>query len=262
VRSVISYDMGDILIYNPETNTLTCSAEIGYPDTEENGRKEEVENWKKGIVRAVNQRRGPAFIAFNKDERNKEGDELTSSTNNLAQEYNLQEMYVIPLKTKGEPHGALLILTGSGRMLSEEDKSLIEGVSEEIAGGIAKIKAEEELRVKASAIEISINPVFMADMAGKLTYANPSFLEMWSYDTEKEVLGCSCTEFWKQRADVDILTEVLGKGNWMGRLIGVRKDGSEFKTRLSSSLILGTKGPLQFVAVAESRFASNNKKEE
>nr|QNO55302.1 hypothetical protein NDMCNHHP_00002 [Methanosarcinales archaeon ANME-1 ERB7] len=262
VRSVISYDMGDILIYNMETNRLTCSAEIGYPDTEENGRKEEVENWKKGIVRAVNQRRGPAFIAFNKDERNKEGDELTSSTNNLAQEYNLQEMYVVPLKTKGEHHGALLILTGSGRKLSEEDRSLIEGVSEEIAGGIAKIKAEEELRVKASAIEISINPVFMADMAGKLTYVNPSFLEMWCYDTEKEVLGCSCTEFWKQRADVDILTEVLGKGIWIGKLIGVRKDGSEFKTRLSTSLILGTKGPLQFVAVAESRFASNNKKEE
>jgi hypothetical protein len=51
---------------------------------------------------------------------------------------------------------------------------------------------------------------------------------------------------------------VLGKGSWLGGLIGVRKDGSEFKTRLSTSLILGTTGPLQFVAVAESSFVSNN----
>ena len=261
VRDVIGYDMGDILIYDTGTNTLTCSAEIGYPDIEENLHKEEVENWKKGIVRAVNQRRGPSFIVFDRDEGNKEADELTSASNNLALRYNLQEMHVVPLKTKGESHGALLILTGSGRRLPEEDRSLIEGVSEEIAGGIAKIKAEEELRVKASAIEISINPVFMADMAGKLTYANPSFLEMWGYDTEKEVLDRSCTEFWKIRAGEDILSEVLGKGSWIGGLIGVRKDGSEFGTRLSTSLILGTKGPLQFVAVAESRFAYSNKKE-
>jgi len=264
VRDVIGYDMGDILIYNPETNTLTCSAEIGYPGTEDLNvkaqRKEKVEEWKKSIVRAVNMRGGPVFFAFNEDEIALEEDELSSSANNLAREYNLQDMSVVPLKTKGEHHGALLILTGSGRRLSEEDRSLIEGLSEEIAGGIAKIKAEEELRVKASAIELSINPVLMADIEGRLTYANPAFLKMWRYDSEKEVLGRLCTEFWKQRGDEDILTAVLGKGSWLGGLIGVRKDGSEFKTRLSTSLILGTKGPLQFVAVAESSFVSNNNK--
>lgn len=110
----------------------------------------------------------------------------------------------------------------SGRTLSEEDRSLIEGVSEGIAGGIAKIKLEEELRLKANAIEISTTPVLMADMEGKLTYVNPAFLKIWGYDSEKEVLGQSYTEFWKQEEGdekeeaKDVLTAVQEKGNWEG----------------------------------------------
>ncbi|NQE06211.1 hypothetical protein C5S32_10115 [ANME-1 cluster archaeon GoMg1] len=93
----------------------------------------------------------------------------------------------------------------------------------------------------------------MADTEGKLTYVNPAFLKMWGYDREKEVLGRFCTEFWKQMDETgaeDILIAVQEKGDWEGELIGVRKDGSEFKLRLSASLIIGKKGPLQFVAAA------------
>ena len=183
--------------------------------------------------------------------------ELAGYALDLAEEYNLQELYAVPLKTKGELHGALLILMKSGRALSKEDRSLLDGVAEEIAGGIAKIKLEEELRLKADAIEISINPVVMVNMEGKLTYVNPAFLNMWGYDREKEVLGRPCTEFWKAK---DILTALQKKGNWEGELRGVRKDGSEFNARLSASLIIGKKGPLQFVASIKPD--KNNKKEE
>ena len=253
LHDVINYDMGDILIYNPENNTLSSSAQIGYPGTEDL----RTEEWKRNVATAAIIQREPVFFKFLKHENKgisiKEN-ELASSANNLAEEYNLQEMCVVPLKTKGEPHGALLILARSGRRLSKEDRSLLDGVSEEIAGGIAKIKVEEELRVKVSAIEISINPVLMADMEGKLTYVNPAFLQMWGYGSEKEVLGRPGTEFWRQREEEaeDILTAVHEKGSWIGELIGERKDGSEFSARFSASLILGTKGPLQFVAVAES----------
>ena len=249
---IINYDKGDIVIYNPEDNTLSSSAQIGYPGREDL----RVEEWKKSIARvAINRRESLFFELKNKIEEN----ELTSPANNLADEYNLQEMYVVPLKTKGEPLGALLILTRSGRSLSEEDRSLLEGVSEEIAGGIAKIKVEEELRLKVSALELSFYPVLMADTEGKLRYVNPAFLKIWGYDNEAEVLGRPCTEFWRQREEEeggaeDILTAVHEKGNWVGELIGVRKDGSEFDARLSASLIIGTKGPLQFVAVVESSF--------
>ena len=266
LRDVIGYDMGDILIYNPENNTLSSSAQIGYPGREDLREKtihyQEVEERKKSIARAAILRRKPIFFDFRNENKGKKMKEneltLTSSANNLADEYNLQEMYVVPLKTKGELHGTLLILTksGSGRKLSGEDRSLLEGVSEEIAGGIAKIKLEEELRLKANAIEISINPVLMANMEGKLTYVNPAFLKTWGYDSENEVLGHHYTAFWKQRGKTgaeEFLTAVHEKGDWKRELMGVRKDGSEFNARLSASLIIGTKGPLQFVAVVEPR---------
>jgi PAS domain S-box-containing protein len=254
LREVIGYDMGDILINNPENNTLSSLAQIGYRWEEDLGdnHHREIENWKLSVATAAINRRAPIFFELKKKRNNTNVDERDRYAYRLAEEYNLQEVYAVPLKTKGEFHGALLIITRSGRTLSEEDRSLLEGISEGIAGGIAKIKAEEELRLKANAIEISINPVIMAYIGGKLTYVNPAFLKMWGYGREKEVLGRHCTEFWKQEGGAeDFLTAVREKGNWEGELIGVRKDGSEFNARLSVSLIIGKKGPVQLVAVAE-----------
>ncbi len=251
LRGVIGYDMGDILIHNPANNTLSRVAQIGYRREEDLGDNHlrKIEEWKEGIVKAAILRKAPVFFEVAKNKKNAIENELSRCAYDLAAVYNLQEVYAIPLKTKGELHGALLILIlKSGRTLSEEDRSLIEGVSEGIAGGIAKIKLEEELRLKANAIEISINPVLMADMEDKLTYVNPAFLKIWGYDSEKEVLGRPCNEFWKAK---DILMVVQEKGNWEGELIGVRKEGIEFNVRLSASLIIGKKGPLRFVAVAE-----------
>jgi len=254
LRDVIGYDMGDILIYNPENNLLSSYARIGYPRMEDQRKRNTVDEWKRGIARAAIIGKEPLFFVRG-EKKEGIGDEPSyyNYASELAAEYNLQEIYAIPLRTKGEPHGALLILTRHGKVFSEEDRSLLGGISEGIAGGIAKIKVEEELRVKASAVEISINSVLMANTEGKLTYVNPAFLKMWGYDREKEVLGRFCTEFWKQMDKTgaeDILIAVQEKGDWEGELMGVRKDSSEFKLRLSASLIIGKKGPLQFVAAA------------
>ena len=255
LRDIIYYDMGDILIYNPENNVLYATAQIGYPlnlgdeFSGKKNRRQEVEEWKKGVATTAIRSKKPLLFDFTFKKKN----ELVRDSHAffLADVYNLQEMYTIPLKTKGELHGALLILM-AGRVLSKEERSLLEGVSEEIAGGIAKIKLEEELRLKANAIEISIDPIFMADNRGKLTYVNPAFLNLWGYNnnSEKDVLGRSCTAFWKQRGK-DILSMVQEKGSWEGELTGVRKDGSEFNIRLSASLVIGKKGPLQLVAVVK-----------
>ena len=254
LRDIIDYDMGDLLIYNPENNVLYATAQIGYPlnlEDKFSGKRihrQEVEEWKKGVATTAIRSKKPLLFDFT---FKKKKNELVRDSHAffLADVYNLQEMYTIPLKTKGELHGALLILM-AGRVLSKEERSLLDGVSEEIAGGIAKIKLEEELRLKANAIEISIDPIFMANNRGKLTYVNPAFLNLWGYNSEKEVLGRSCTAFWKQRGK-DILSMVQEKGSWEGELTGVRKDGSEFNIRLSSSLVIGKKGPLQLIAVVK-----------
>jgi len=249
--------MGDILIYGPIKikDMLSSYAQIGYPREDEIS---EAEEWKRRIATEAIQRKEVIFFDFSDRGKGRDENELAQTASLLAGQYNLQQGYAIPLKTKGELHGALLILTSVGRMVSEEDRSLLEGVSEAIAGGIAKIKAEEEWKLKASAVGISTQPIFMTNLEGKQTYVNPAFLKMWGYDRDREVLGRPCSEFWRDKAKAeDVLTAVREKGTWKGDLIALRKDGSEFNARLSASLIIGKKGPFQLVAVVEPESQEN-----
>ncbi len=246
LRDVISFDFGDILIYDPVKDMLFSYAQIGYPVEETIG----AEEWKRRIAMEAIRRKKVFFFDFLDRGKGMVELGLAQTAFRLAGEYNLQEIYAIPLKTKGELHGALLILCRTGRTISEEDRSLLEGVSEAIAGGIAKIKAEEEWRLKANAIRISTQPIFMTNLEGDQTYVNHAFMEMWGYESEREVLGRPCSEFWKDESKAeDVLTMVRKKGTWEGDLIALRKDGSEFNARLSASLVIGKKGPFQLVAV-------------
>lgn len=244
LRGVISFDMGDILIYDLDNDLLSSYAQIGYPREETS----EVEEWKKRIAAEAIHRKEVFFFDFS--DKGMDENELVRTASNLADAYNLQVVYAIPLKTKGAIHGALLILTRSGRTLSENDRSLLEGISEAIAGGIAKIKAEEEWRLKANAIKIASQPIFITDMKGKLTYVNPAFLKTWGYDREREVLGRPYSEFCKDEAG-EVLTTMREKGIWAGNLIAARRDGSEYKIQLSTTLVIDKKGPSQLIAVVE-----------
>ncbi|MHC1595861.1 MAG: PAS domain-containing protein [Candidatus Syntropharchaeales archaeon] len=244
---VIRFNMGDILIYDPTSTSLSTCATIGYPD-EPVPLAEEVEEWKRKIALVTIQRR--ANFYFNFDHENTNKDEIVQAACRLARVYDLQEIHSILLKTKGEIHGVLLILTRAGRSLSREDRSLLEGLSEMIAGGIAKIKAEEEWKLKTNVLDILAHPIFVITMEGILAYVNPAFLKMWGYDRESEVLGRYYTKFWKEDAK-DAIHALRQRGKWEGELLAVRRDGSEFNARLSASLIMGKKGPLQLIGILE-----------
>ncbi|MHC4087141.1 MAG: PAS domain-containing protein, partial [Planctomycetota bacterium] len=98
--------------------------------------------------------------------------------------------------------------------------------------------AEEALRLRNIAIESSINGIAFVDIEGILIYANDSFLKLWGYSDEKQVLGKPAVGFW---ADVDKAEEirkiVSNKGSWTGELVAERKDGSTFDVELSASLV-------------------------
>ena len=55
-------------------------------------------------------------------------------------------MYTLPLISQDKLEGVLQVIVKKPKTLSREDRSLLDTVSEEIAAGIAKIKAEEKLR--------------------------------------------------------------------------------------------------------------------
>jgi len=104
-------------------------------------------------------------------------------------------------------------------------------------------RMEEILRVKDSAITSSINAIALADLNGNLTYVNRSFLKMWGYTSEKQILGKSLAQFWKiKEKHVDVMDALSRKGEWIGELSGIRKDHSTIQVQLSANMITDESG--------------------
>jgi len=104
-------------------------------------------------------------------------------------------------------------------------------------------KAEEELRIKDTALASSINAVAMADMEGNLNYVNNAFLNWWGYKDKKQVLGKPSTDFWQVvDAAEEVLKAVQKEGGWTGELSAKRRDGTFFDVQLSSNLVKNKMG--------------------
>lgn len=94
------------------------------------------------------------------------------------------------------------------------------------------------LRMKDSAIESSVNAIALAELAGTLTYVNTSFLRLWGYEREDEVLGRHAVDFWKSREEAkDVVEALREQGSWTGELIARRKDGSFFDVQVAAGLV-------------------------
>jgi len=99
-------------------------------------------------------------------------------------------------------------------------------------------KVEWSLKIKDSAIESSINAIVFVDPTGAVTYVNPSFLNMWGYDSEKEILGKSAVKFWhKKELYMEVMEATFNKGGWVGELVAEKSDGALFDTQLSANAV-------------------------
>ncbi|WP_207681422.1 ATP-binding response regulator [Desulfonema magnum] len=96
----------------------------------------------------------------------------------------------------------------------------------------------EKLKIKEYAIASSINGIAFADLDGNLTYVNQSFLDMWGYDSEEEVLGKSATKFWNSEYNgLEVIKKLYYKNKWSGEMKAKRKNGSVFDVRISANLV-------------------------
>jgi len=142
LNNVIHYDMGNVSVYDADKNVLSESAQIGYSKEldEASLKKEKVKEGGRGVATFSALHKKSIYIDNMKKHR------LTSYIHKICEKFNLQEMCTIPLITRGDLQGVLQIIVKSGKTLSKEDRELLNIFSEEIAAGIAKIKAEEKLR--------------------------------------------------------------------------------------------------------------------
>ena len=142
--------------------------------------------------------------------------------------------YEIEMLTKsGEKRVGVVYTTP----LRDEQKEIIADLM--VISDITERKhMEEAMRIKDSAITSSINAITLTDLEGNITYVNKSFLRMWGYSKDKDVLGKPMVQFWKMKGKyIEVMDTLMGTGEWVGELTGMRKDHSTFQVQLSANMI-------------------------
>jgi len=100
------------------------------------------------------------------------------------------------------------------------------------------MRAEEALREKDYIIESASSAIATSDLDGKMTYANPVFLEMWGIDDPDELLGKPLTEYWMVADRYDeLMLAIHDEGKWTSEVQARRKDGSLFDVQVSGALV-------------------------
>ena len=127
----------------------------------------------------------------------------------------------------------------------------IQTLNDQLTREVAEHKtAEENLRVKDSAIESSISGIAIARLDGGLTYVNGSYVRMWGYEKAEEVLGKSIAEFVDDPSTMALgVDAVKSSGGWVGDFLARRKDGTTFNAQLVTSRVDDKAGhPLRILA--------------
>jgi signal transduction histidine kinase len=73
-------------------------------------------------------------------------DDFTSYASDIYEKFALQSVYSTPLIIRGERIGLIQLATDKGNYISEDDRDVLKIVSSEIAAGITKLRAEENLK--------------------------------------------------------------------------------------------------------------------
>ncbi len=124
--------------------------------------------------------------------------------------------------------------------------SLLTRDSREIPVEVAiteRIRVERDLRIKESAIESSINGILIADPEGVVTYANPSFAEMFGYSGPEALRGMNLKRFFVDpSAAEEIVRDLLENRPVILETEGLRSDASPFYIEVSGSVVRNDAG--------------------
>jgi len=147
-------------------------------------------------------------------------------------------------------HVPIVVLTGEGETLSID--ALQHGAQDYLVKGhinygtlrrcllyaIERKKIRDSLWIKDRIIESSINAIAITDLQGKLTYVNNAFLNLWEFQSSKDIIGRAINEFWHKTNDTLWITEtVFSDGRWVGKISGRKKDDAKLDLQLSAFIV-------------------------
>ena len=138
---------------------------------------------------------------------------------------------------------AVLAVANKEEPYSDEDADLLLVLGNQMWEILHRKRVMEELRLKDSAIESSINAIALADTSGILTHVNPAFLRIGEYEKPADVLGRPAASFIREPAQAGEVIDALQEhGSWSGEVEAVKKDGSPVIVQVLANRILDADG--------------------
>jgi two-component system, cell cycle sensor histidine kinase and response regulator CckA len=153
-----------------------------------------------------------------------------------------QEHDPVALPAALEPASLLSLNLLNGFMKSREAQILSDQEQLRRALATALESQSQELLVKNHAINTSINAIILADLRGKITWVNASFVQMWGYASAGEAIGLDIGGLWIGEEARKVVQLLPRTGGWRGELTGRHKDGSAFSIEVSASLVRNEEG--------------------
>jgi PAS domain S-box-containing protein len=98
-------------------------------------------------------------------------------------------------------------------------------------------ETEEMLRTGYNAIQNSANGIAVADLSGKLYYANPAVMALWGVSRGEDLIGRHITELWADTAAAQSMYKsIMEKMDvWNGELIARVAGGAEVPMQVSAA---------------------------
>ena len=113
---------------------------------------------------------------------------LTEYLHDLVEEFDLNQIYSVPLYTRGKIIGVMQFITKGKKILSEDERKIIDIVAKEISAGLESIMIENLLREREKLYEMLLENMAQGIylLKGKhFEYVNPAFCKITGYSFEE-----------------------------------------------------------------------------
>ena len=125
-------------------------------------------------------------------------------------------------------------------------------------------EAEEKMITSFNAIQNAGTGIAIADVDGRLTYVNPSFLRQWGIHEQNDVLHTDLVRLWQNDTHAgEMVRAVLNDlVSWRGEMVAVRADGSSFESEVSATPNFDSEGDLVGMVLSVEDITNRKRAEE
>jgi len=125
-------------------------------------------------------------------------------------------------------------------------------------------EAEEKMITSFNAIQNAGTGIAIADVDGRLTYVNPSFLRQWGIHDQNDVLHTDLVRLWQNDTHAgEMVRAVLNDlVSWRGEMVAVRADGSSFESEVSATPNFDSEGDLVGMVLSVEDITNRKRAEE